>query len=330
MRGARQRVAEIDALKAAAIITVVFIHSLRASWDPGFSYVERVLSEMARFAVPTFLAASGYLYYTRQPVTGAVLARRLRRILLPYTVVSLAAWGYVQLWPQFGSGLPLWASLLLGNTFGPFYYVFLLTEFVLATWLLSRLSQRSNDLLFAAACLAAVAPFLFFAEGVQPTLWTLRLPLLFFCWFMLGWSAAAHDDDVRRVTGAHRTTILISWAAVVGLWLALDIGAVLPPRLSRVSSLFLIAANIVGLYTLFRSLGHSPRWLVALSERTYAVYLLHLFFVYSVFAAAGEGRFTAPAAVTAAAWLAGMTGALVVIEIVRRLAPAGSRDLIGA
>lgn len=327
---ARLRITEIDALKAAAIVTVVFIHSLRASWDPGFTYVERLLSEAARFAVPAFLAVSGFLYYTDRPVTGAVLARRLRRILLPYLTVSLAAWVYVQAFPQFGPAGSLWSGLLLANTFGPYYYVFLLTEFVLATWLLSRMPRAWTMPVFALACVGALAPFLWFAEGVKPTLWTLRLPLLFFCWFMLGWAAAAHADRVREGTRSHRAAILLAWLAVVVVWFALDITAALPPRLSRASSLFLIAANIIGLYTAFGALDRAPDWVVALSKRTYAIYLLHLFFTYTVFALFGESRHTSLVASTALAWLAGMLGSLAVIAAVRRVAPSRSRDLIGA
>ncbi len=324
-----ERLPEIDALKSAAIVTVVFIHSLRAAWDPGFLYVERLLSETARFAVPAFLATSGFLYYSDDPVTLAVLGKRLRRILVPYVVVSIAAHFYIQAYPEFAPPGSFISRLLLGNTFGPFYYVFLLTEFVIATYFLSRMPRAWTGLVFAISCIGAIAPFLLFAEGVKLSLWTLRLPLLFSCWFMMGWAAAANEGWVREVTRSRRASILAIWALTAAVWLALDVTAVLPMRLSRVSSLFLIGANIVGLYTLFRSLHRSWPALVALSERTYAIYLLHLFFVYTVLAWYGPARHTEIAACTVAAWLAGIVGSLVLIAITKRLAPNLSRDLIG-
>jgi len=207
----QRRLSEIDALKSAAILTVVFIHSLRASWDPGFTYAERLLSETARFAVPAFLAVSGFLYYSDEPVGGAVLARRLRRILVPYLFVSLAAYGFVRAYPQWAATDSFWTGLLVGATFGPYYYVFLLTEFVLATYLLSRMPRAWTLPVFAISCVAALAPFLWFREGVRVTLWTLRLPLLFSCWFMLGWTAAAYEKRTWELTEKRRGAIFAMW-----------------------------------------------------------------------------------------------------------------------
>jgi peptidoglycan/LPS O-acetylase OafA/YrhL len=323
------RLNEIDWLKAAAILTVVLIHSVRAEWDPGFRYAERLVSEIARFAVPAFLAVSGFLYYSSTPIPAEVLWRRLRRILFPYFWVSLAAYAYVQVFPQFAPTSSFLAGMLLGATFGPYYYVFLLTEFVLATYLLSRMPRGWIVPVFATTCAAAVLPFLVFAEGVKVTLWTLRLPLLFGCWFMLGWTAAAYPDARRKLTTNRRRLVFAAWGAVGAAWLLLDLGAVLPPRLSRVSSLFLIGANIIGLYTVFRAWGRRSRVVIALSERTYAIYLLHLFFVYSVIAWFGGTREQHLVSSTLASWVAGVGGALLVIALVRSIAPRWSRDLIG-
>ncbi len=324
-----ERVPEIDALKSVAIVTVVLIHSLRAAWDPGFTYLERLLSETARFAVPAFLAASGFLYHSDDPLGMPVLRRRLRRILLPYFFVSIAAYFYLQVYPHFAPPGAFLTRLLLADTFGPFYYVFLLTEFVLASYFLSRMPRRWTVPVFAITCVAAVAPFLWFAEGVKLSRWTLRLPLLFSCWFMLGWTAATYEHRVRELTLSSRSTILTTCAATIAIWFFLDVTGALPPRLSRASSLFLIGANIVGLFTVFRSLKLDRPSLIALSERTYAIYLLHLFFVYTVFAWFGPARHTETASCTVAAWFCGMAGSLLVIGVVRRLLPRTSRDLIG-
>ncbi len=324
-----QRLPEIDALKSVAIVTVVFIHSLRAVWDPGFTYAEHVLSEAARFAVPAFLAVSGFLYFSDRATTLDILKKRLRRILFPYFIVSIAAQLYVRVYPQFAPPGSVLSQLLLASTFGPYYYVFLLTEFVLASYLLSRMPRSWVLPIFAISCTAALIPFLWFREGRTFSLWTLRLPLLFACWFMMGWAAAAHEDTVRRVTESRRGAILAAWALAVAMWFALDVTEMLPRRLARVSTLLLIGANITGLYTLFRGLHFERRWLVALSERTYAVYLLHLFFVYTVFAWYGPARNTEVAACTVTAWIAGIAGSLLVIEVTRRLLPRSSRDLVG-
>ncbi len=324
-----KRLPEIDAMKAAAILTVVFIHSLRASWDPGFTYAERLLSEAARFAVPAFLAVSGFLYYSTEPITSAILAKRLRRILVPYLVVSLAANVFVTSFPQFRSSSSFLVGLLIGNTFGPFYYVFLLTEFVLATWILSRLPRAMTVPILVASVIAAIIPFLFFKEAAKPTLWTLRLPLLFSCWFMMGWATAAYKTRVQAFLRSNSSAVYAGCAALALVWLALDLTQALPSRLSRLSSMFLVGSNLTALYTFCSSISQIRPWVAALSDRTYAIYLLHLFFVYAVSAGFGADRHVALVSSTATMWAAGMIGSLATIEVTRRLAPRRSRDLIG-
>ena len=86
-----RRYAEIDALKATAIATIILIHCVRPPWAPGIPPIEVWIGHITRFGVPAFLFASGFLYATTAPVSLGVTARRLRRILIPYAVVSLAA-----------------------------------------------------------------------------------------------------------------------------------------------------------------------------------------------------------------------------------------------
>ena len=83
-----ERLVPIDVLKGVGIVSVVWIHASSgpAIGEPGL--LERFLLQLTRFAVPAFLAASGYLYAARERVPGAVTRTRLRRVLLPYLLAS--------------------------------------------------------------------------------------------------------------------------------------------------------------------------------------------------------------------------------------------------
>ncbi len=328
--GDKQRIAEIDALKAAAVVTVVLIHSLRALWDPGYTYIERITSEMLRYAVPCFLAVSGFLYYADEAIGIDVLGRRLRRILLPYALASVAAYAYVLAYPQYGPGTSFVWCLALASTFGPYYYVFVLVEFVLATWLLSRLPQSWVLPITLLSLIAALVPILWFREGRELTVWTLRNPMLSSCWFMMGWAAAANAERFSTFVRNNATSLLAAWALAVLLWLVFDYAAPLPRRLARTSSLFLIAANILGIFVLATKTRIDHTVVRALSDRTYAIYLWHLFFIYTVFNLFGETRNTHPLACTMTAWAAGLAGSLAIIEAAKRLVPSWSKDVIGA
>ena len=73
-----RRYPEIDAIKAAGIVTIVLIHALRSPWDAGVSELERWLGHVTRFGVPGFLFASGFLY-AGAPADSVTTGRRLRR-----------------------------------------------------------------------------------------------------------------------------------------------------------------------------------------------------------------------------------------------------------
>jgi peptidoglycan/LPS O-acetylase OafA/YrhL len=86
-----QRYAELDAIKSIGILVVILIHSMRAPWNPSASEAEVWIGAVTRFAVPGFLAVSGCLYAGSRSVAAALTRVRLRRILVPYALASLAA-----------------------------------------------------------------------------------------------------------------------------------------------------------------------------------------------------------------------------------------------
>src|SRR5437764_1072330 len=100
---ADRRLPELDLLRAAALLAVVFIHA--ASWNPGADaparqgpYAAAML--LARFCVPAFVLASGFALhraYGRPVEAGRFLRRRALRTLVPwlawvpvYAVVDLS------------------------------------------------------------------------------------------------------------------------------------------------------------------------------------------------------------------------------------------------
>jgi surface polysaccharide O-acyltransferase-like enzyme len=134
-----RRFAEIDALKSIGIVTVVFIHSIRAPFDPMIPPLEIWLGHLTRFGVPAFLAASGFLYAGVTSDAKRATLQRLRRIGVPYLVLSAIAqlWWAIQGVPtETGSWV---ADLLLGGSMGPYYYVFIIAGLVVVTPLFARL-----------------------------------------------------------------------------------------------------------------------------------------------------------------------------------------------
>lgn len=321
-----RRYVEIDVLKAVAITTVVLIHGMRAPWDPGLSATEVWLGHLTRFAVPAFLTASGFLYATRDAVPGAVTRRRLRRVLVPYLLASLGAQLWWWLLERESPGGSLALDLLLGSSFGPYYYVFVAAVLIALTPILPRLPRRALPVL-AIALLAAQWAVDAAVAWPVPFYWHLRNPLLWWAYFAVGWLLRLHYEPVADWVRARRGLIATGLAtAVAGLTAASSVAG---PRLLVRSAAWLDVWAILALiFTLACSARRSPTALRWLSDATYAVYLLHLFFLYAVQLHLPPER--GDAASILLPWAAGLAGSLGVVAGLQHLLGRRSRDLIGA
>lgn len=325
-----ERHGEIDVLKAAGIVTVVLIHALRPPWDPGVSDLEVFLGHATRFGVPAFLFASGFLYAGTGRVGWATTRTRLVRILVPYAIASALA----QLW-RISRGLPpesgaVWSDLLLASSFGPYYYVFVIVGLVLVTPAIARLPRRAVALAtvgFVAAQWAVDAA----SVGMLPLHWHLRSPLLWWAYFLLGWTVRQHLAPLRAVLDAHagalRAGLLVAVVALTGLS-ALEGSA---PRLWVRSAAWLdVYAILALLFAAAHRSGTLPAPVRFLSDATYAVYLFHLFFVLGARDHLPPPEGTAAWDAIAIPWALGLAGPLALVAAARAALGPRSRTLLGA
>lgn len=330
MNAASQRRVEIDALKAAGIVTIVLIHAIRTPWDPEVSTLEIWIGHATRFGVPAFLCASGYLYATREPVPLATTAARLRRILVPYLLASLLA----QLFHAARGEAPITGSigldLLIGASFGPYYYVFVIAILVAATPLFARLSPRAlsiaTGLLLAAQWTVDVAPL-----GALPLTWHIRSPLLWWAYFLIGWTVRLRAAPLSAWVGRRRLPLaaglLLAFAALTA---ASALGGRAPLLLVRSAAWLDVYVILAAIAVWARGVRGSPPWLRFLSDATYAVYLFHLFFLLPVHDRLPAPSHAAALVPIALPWLAGLLGSLLWVVAARALLGRGSRDWVGA
>lgn len=134
-----QRDLAIDSLRGMAILMVIGIHSLQQPLDSAWA---KAVDAALRPAVPLFLFASGYLTARTRRVP---LARRLKAVLIPYTIAFVAAYLYMALHNPAMDHRP-WIALArfgLGYVF-VYYYVPVYIGCTLLLWLMFRLHDRAS------------------------------------------------------------------------------------------------------------------------------------------------------------------------------------------
>lgn len=254
--------AAIDWAKALAILAVVVTHA-----GLGFIPVDPldafVRITCANFHVPVFLLVSGYLHCKPTSLTVAQTWTRLRRVLGPYVVASVALTVFRLTRDATWPALP-W-NLATGAAYGIYYYVPVWCGCVLTGLAWSRLT--------AAHLLVALAAVVLASEWRvwHPTwniFWGVRDPLLqgWLLCYLGGWCA-------RR----------FEWVAVVHRYPAASVVfaiAASVPWLVRTSTamatdlrLMYSTSVVVVIVALARSAPAAIRWL---SRETLWIYLGHL------------------------------------------------------
>ena len=323
---------EVDAIKAVGALTVVLIHALRSPFEPGASAPELWLGQLTRFAVPGFLAVSGFLYATGKPASWAETRSRLTRIAVPYLVFSLVAqilrhsqgralWG-----PGSGS---LWLDFAAGASLGPYYYVFIAALLVSATPLFSRLSRRAVTALFA---LEVGAQAFFELAGGLPFFWHLRNPLLWAAWFHLGWLARLHYPWLLEQADRHRAVLVLGLTALVAA-AGGHLASGPDPAGRRIVEWLAIYPILAVLF--FASCGaQAPRWLArpvrTLSDASYTIYLVHPLLVVPLRQALRATPFEFSPVVIGGVWGGAIFGALLLILAGQWTLGARSRRWLGA
>ena len=326
------RYLQVDLLKAVGILAVVLIHSLPAPWDPLSTPFDAWIGNVTRFAVPAFLMASGFLYATKEAVPRQLSLRRLRRILVPYLLASLGAQAYRIATGGASITGSVIVDLLAGASFGPYYYVLQILLLVALTPLFARLCGAAPMAFHWLVAISIGMQFVFDQGWVWMIdvgfTWYLRNPLVWWCYFLLGWLLRLHYAAIVDFVASRRLALVGAFALLLaGLlgWIALR-----PDEAEHRGVIGLSTYAICGLLFVLGA-GRSTRSaaLIFLSDASYAIYLFHLFLVLPLTPLLRvPGEFSALGLV--ALWSAGVGGSLLFVSAMKRLLGARSRDWIGA
>src|SRR5262249_22932250 len=319
----RVRWAAIDALKASAILTVIYIHGHGQIVAPERPTASAFLTW---WAVPAFFVASGFLHQQDTPIPAARLRRWLRRLLGPYVVATTIALLLRNLDAGFGPPVGVREAgfaVLTGSAFNVYYYVPVLCGALIAAVPVARFPRLAVPCFVGFWILGLLA-----SVGLDPIprtfgwFWMFRSPLAWWGYFFAGWVLGRHREvltlDARRTVGVVGAVLFVAIAA--GALASAPLPLALGSLLLNVTNYCAIAA----LLGLVPATGEVPA-VRFLSEWSYPVYLYHIFFTTAV---RGRWRLFGPWA-EAAAVAAGLAGSLLVVLAGRRLFGGRARAIIG-
>jgi peptidoglycan/LPS O-acetylase OafA/YrhL len=268
------RLDEIDFLKAAAIVAVVFTHSGIFIFNPRFTAWDLWLTtNWVWFHVPSFLMVSGFLYCRTEPVGLSQVGRRLARIVVPYAIATVAMQASgVGTVTGLGSAL---FQLATGSAVGFYYFVPVLACCVLC---IGPLSRAPWTLILALWLLLAGYMV---ATGASPKLklshdafWSQRNPIesFYLGHFLTGWLAATHRERLGAFVRRWRLALL--GLCTVGLvWWFTGV-ATFPHK--WVPAFGVVYTWSAAGFILLATWGvRAPGFVRWLSDATYTIYLYH-------------------------------------------------------
>lgn len=320
----------IDALKASAIVTVVWIHAAGSPLDLAHTVpLEAVLTS---WAVPAFFFAAGFLHATPRRVDLATVLRWTLRLGVPYAIASVLALAARRgvLGERLTAGDALFA-LVTGSAWGIYYFVPVLLGAELAAALLSRLladRPRAARGWWAIAIASSLLGML----GTTPhdpvlqhlgVFWLLRSPGLWWGYVFLGW-AVAHATWGRWLDGRRTVVVVVVSLLVWTVVLATCVGT---DRCQAVSGPVIWVTNHcwIAVLVLVGERLSRVRVIEWLSNATYPIYLYHFFITEPV---RHQGLWSTRFASTQA-FAAALVGTVLLVFLTRALFGARARVFIG-
>ena len=163
MTKAKQKSIYWQVIRGLCIISVISIHcpsAIESSRSEAWFWLYFFIRQLTNFPVAVFLFMAGYFTkidrWENDPRNEVCF--RIRRLLVPYIIWSIVYIGIKTLLKEQMSVLEVVGEFFLGKAASPFYYVVVLLQLTLLTWLMIR-AASSKRLFWSIAiwCLTAIS-----------------------------------------------------------------------------------------------------------------------------------------------------------------------------
>jgi len=291
----KDRDLSFDAFRGVAIIAVVVIHASGAGFSFRYSPTGRwnfifIASylQLLLFAVPVLIFMAGY-WSSKSPIKSlqdykVFLARKLPRILIPYLFWSFILLGYVAVRTQDVNVRWIIFKLLTGGACFPYYFIIVIAQLYVITPLLKYINRRPYGLILV-LILNAIYLLALYLSRVYNIIWHLPAYLPFCSWILFYEIGLLVGSSDNKIFAAKKTRPFILPAILVCLLISELEGMILLSKYNNLSfaispvkySSFLYSVCIiVGFLFIRNRLKCWPKFLVAVGNYSFGIYLIHI------------------------------------------------------
>ena len=294
----------LDSIRALAIFAVIGLHVVGFSfysfpkYSPSWNLL-LVLDQIFRFAVPSFVAVSGYVLASKYAHNAFVFTvffkKRILRVLPLYFFFSFAIFYYTRfLYPEPHGAIPLWKIIFLGKTDYHLYFVSMIFQFYLLFPLFLFFFNKFRKALLVFALVLQMIVYLISALAMEKifdfgfVFGDQQQYVFFGTWifyFVLGmlFAKVRFDDDKTAKLVRISVFFLIFgffFMLVDTYRLFLATGDLITSLRSTRLPVFIYTAGFVILFLLKhelinRFLGRFSKWLIYFGRESFTVYLVH-------------------------------------------------------
>jgi len=320
---------ELDWMRAIAIALVPITH---ASYNEIFSSNTIIAYSdiFAHLAVPIFVFISGFLCFKQ---SAKKILLRIPRILLPYLLLSILC-QVVKFRSDILGNLPvILYNLLTVDSFGIYYFVFVIIYLYLFAILLNKFADKIKWILMLVILISI--PFFVWSSVKDNNLYLIsrelyyRFPLNWLLFFVLGmWFKSL--KDVSRLMTFKKQILLIFILSIIILIIANELGYWV-----IYGSIFWALMSVSGIFALYSNFYQKKpiKAVRYLSEVSYSIYLLHILpiaFMFYFVNLSDNTIKTYPILITFIMFVIVMFFSILVREITKLIFKSKSKFLVGS
>lgn len=352
----RERIQELDAYRALAIMAVLAIHAtseaLAATIGSRAYPLYLLINTFSKFAVPVFIFLSGFVLfynYADKPLSGGTIRqfyrKRLLYILVPYLVFSV----FYYLLKLYRSDMLFdlsWAvaydfikALFGGRAYTHLYYIIIMVQFYILFPLLLAIFQkmrRAVPFMFLAAALLQWGFIIVNKYGWQIPRGNLAISYL--SYFIFGAWIAMHYGSIRNwlVHLSKGYKQIVGWVVLWSVWIGLgiyhaymfyraNVGKIFVNTLwyelvwyihSLLSCIILIQIAFVLFYRCGRRISS---WVTSIGACSFGIYLLHPFLLFIYRKIGIKGNMLEYALYIAGGWIFAFIGSWFIVYMISRV-----------